>query len=346
MLDLEKLKSPEIKNIIFVCDGGIGKAICSTAVIKRIAEEFPTKKIIVMTGYPDIFMYNPNVYKVFNFGNPLYFYDDYVNKESFVIRVEAYTDYGYMSEEVHLIDAWCRMIGIERKGANPEMFFMDNEIEAAKAYVDKITSGGKRKFVMFQWIGGIVPQAKDDMALIDAVNRMHRRSISKSVAQKVVNKLVSRDYVVGVVQHENFPDIKGAERLFFPNSPARGVLALLKFSDNFIGIDSFIHHGAMAFDKKGVVIWGGTNPKKLGYEAHTNMTKVACKTPFCHRPDSYVFDTTSIGSIWNCPYNQKCLDYDADEIIEAFEKTLDPKSKKAEPVIEPEIEKPCECLQP
>lgn len=319
MLDIEKLKSADIKNIIFVVDGGIGKAICATAVVKRVAEEFPDKRIIVMTGYPDIFMYNPNVYKVFNFGNPLYFYDDYVNKESFVIRVEPYTDYGYMSEEEHIITAWCRMIGIERKDAVPEMFFLDNELEAAKAYVSKLTAGFKKKFVVFQWVGGIVPGAKDELSMLDAINRMHRRSLTKSVAQKVANKLIARDYVVGSVQHENFPDIQGTERLFFPNSPARGIIALLKYSDCFIGIDSFIHHGAMAFNKKGVVIWGGTNPKKLGYDHHTNLTKVACKTPFCHRPDSYVFDATSIGSIWNCPHNTKCLEYDADEILAAYE---------------------------
>ncbi|MBI5873000.1 MAG: hypothetical protein HZB36_02520 [Candidatus Omnitrophica bacterium] len=319
MIDMTRIRETKIKNIIFVAEGGVGKVICSTAVIKRLAEEFPEKKIIVLTGYPDIFLYNPNVYKVFNFGNPLYFYDDYVNSESFVIKVEPYTDYEYMFNVEHIIDTWCKMIGIERKGAMPEIFFLDNEMEAAKAYVDKITQQGKKKFIVMQWIGGIIPQNKDEMALIDAVSRMHRRSLSKSVAQKLANKLVSRDYVVGVIQHENFPDIQGTERLFFPNTPVRGIIALLKFAEGFIGIDSFLHHAATVFGLKGVVIWGGTNPKKLGYEYQRNLTKQACKTPFCHRPDSYVFDSTSIGSIWNCPFNTKCLDYDADDIVSAYE---------------------------
>jgi len=320
MIDLQKLQDDKVKRIIFIADGGIGKTICSTAVVKRLAESFPDKKIIVMTGYPDIFLYNPNVYKVFNFGNPLYFYDDYVNDSSFVIKVEPYTDYSYMFESTHLIDSWCKMIGLERNNAVPEMFFMDNELEAANAYVKKVTGDGKKKFIMFQWIGGIVPQNKEEMAGIDALSRMHRRSIPKSVAQKVSNKLVSRDYVVGVVQHENFPEIQGAERLYFPNTPVRGVIALLKYAEGFIGIDSFIHHASMVFNTPGVVIWGGTSPKKLGYEQHTNLVpKALCETPFCHRPDSYVFDSTSIGSIWNCPYNTKCLQYDADDIIKAYE---------------------------
>jgi hypothetical protein len=328
-MQLEQIKDAKIKHIIFVAEGGIGKVICSTAIIKRLAEEFPEKKIIVMTGYPDIFMYNPNVYKCFNFGNPLYFYDDFVNAESFVIKAEPYTEYNYMFQEQHLIDSWCGMIGIKRNDAMPEMFFMDNELEAAQAYIDKITQNGKKKFVILQWIGGIIPQEKSDLAMLDVLGRMHRRSLPKSVAQKLANKLVSRDYVVGTVQHPNFPDIQGVEKLFFPNAPVRGIVALLKFAEGFIGIDSFIHHAATVFNKNGVVIWGGTNPKKLGYACQKNLTKEVCKTPFCHRPDSYVFDATSIGSIWNCPYNTKCLQCDADEIMQAYEelKLSDTKDK-------------------
>ena len=329
MIDLNRIKEPKIKNLIIVADGGIGKCICSTAVIKRIAEEFPEKRIIVMTGYPDIFMYNPNVYKVFNFSNPLYFYDDYVNDESFVIRIEPYTDYGYMNAELHLIDAWCKMIGIERNGAMPEMFFMDNELDAGKFYVDKITQNNKKKFIMIQWIGGIVPADKNGGSLLDALGRMHRRSLPHKVAQKLANKLIARDYAVGVAQHENFPDIEGAERLFFPNTPVRGVIALLKYAEGFIGVDSFIHHAGACFGANGVVIWGGTNPKKLGYDYQKNLVKTACKTPMCHRPDSYVFDATAIGSVWNCPHNTKCLEYDADEIILAYEElNLTPKKEE------------------
>ncbi len=323
--------SEKIKNIIFVSEGGIGKTIASTAVVKRIAEEYPDKRVIVVTGYPDIFLYNPHVYKVFNFNNPLYFYDDYITPESYVVKVEPYTSYDYMFENKHLIDVWCEMLGIERNGAMPELFFMDNELDAAKAYVEKITMNHKNQFVMLQWIGGLVPQAKDDGAVFDSVMRMHRRSLSKSVAQKLTNKLISRGYTVGVVQHENFPNIEGAERLFFPNTPVRGVIALLKFAEGFIGIDSFLQHAGAAFGKKGVVVWGGTHPKRLGYDSHKNIVKDgACKSPHCHRPDSYVFDANPNTGIWNCPFNTACLKFDADEIVSAYEEMIDSKKGVAQ----------------
>jgi hypothetical protein len=293
-------------------------------VVKRLKEEFPDKRIIVVSGAPDIFLYNPNVFKVFRFDNPLYFYDDYVTPESFVIKAEPYTQYEYFAEKRHLIDVWCEMIGLERKGAMPEMFYLDNELEAAKIYVDKVTSEGKKRFVLMQWIGGIVPKDKTKEGLYDAICRMHRRSIPQSVAQKLANKLVSRDFAVGCVQHENFPDLQGVERVCFP---PRAVIALLKHSEGFIGIDSFLHHAAACLNINGVVLWGGTSPKCLGYECHKNLERTACPTPFCHRPDSYMFDTNNVNGMWNCPYNVKCMEYDADEIITAYEGLFPGKAK-------------------
>ena len=318
MVVADSIRADGIETIIFIVDGGIGKVIASTAVVRRMSEEFPDKRIVVLCGFPDIYLNNPRVFRVFNFSNPINFYEDFVNQKSVVVKVEPYTDYGYMFGGRHLIDAWCEMIGIKRNGAMPEMFFLEKELARAGSYVKKLC-GGAKKFVMVQWTGGIIPQEKTELSYMDAQMRMHRRSIDKSVAQKLVNKLVSRDFVVGSVQHENTPEIKGIERLFFAGSPVRGVIALLKHSRGFIGIDSFLHHGAAALGVPGVVVWGGTSPDKLGYTEHVNLTRKVCPTPFCHRPDSFVFDASNIGTVWECPHDEPCLKYDADDIIAAYE---------------------------
>lgn len=329
MTNIDRIKDSKIKNIIFISEGGLGKVIASTAVVKRLSEEFPDKKIIVVAGYPDIFQYNPRVHKVFRFDNPLYFYDDYIHPESFILKFEPYVDNRYVFDNEHLIEVWCKQIGIDPKGATPEIFFLDNEIEAAKIYIDKLTGSGKKKFILYQWVGGIIPKDKSKEGFFDVVSRMHRRSLPQSVAQKLANKLISRDYVVGCVQHENFPVLQGVEIV---NFPIRSVIALLKFSDGFIGIDSFLQHASAALQIRGLVVWGGTNPLKLGYSTNKNITRSACATPFCHRPDSYIFDSNNVNGIWNCPYNAKCMDYDADEIIHAFEEFVEAKETKKEEV--------------
>ncbi|MEI6297395.1 MAG: hypothetical protein WCO84_07205 [bacterium] len=306
----------EVKNIIFVSEGGLGRVISSTAVVAKLKKKYPDKRILVVAGFPDVFLYNPDVYKVFRFDNPLYFYDDFVTPESRLMHVEPYREHGYLHGNKHLITAWCDMLGLDPEGARPILHFLKKEEEAAQIYVDKITAGGKKKFVLLQWTGGIVPKEKNAESYVDSVSRMHKRSISKSVAQKLVNKLISRDYVVGAVQSANHPDLEGVQRIEFP---IRNVMALLKYSDHFIGIDSFLQHAAAAMGVTGVVVWGGTKPERLGYPENVNLTKKACPTPFCHRPNSYIFDANPSGFIWNCPHDEKCMDYDADEIITAFE---------------------------
>ncbi len=325
MNHIEKIRGNEkIKNIIFIAEGGMGKVICSTAIVKRLKEEFPEKRIIVMSGYPDIYLYNPHVYKVFNMGNTTYFYDDYVNSSSYILKIEPYVQYEYIAENQHIIDVWCEQIGMDRKEAMPELFYLDNEISAGKMYVDKLTGNGKKKFILLQWQGGIVPKEKNDLSNFDAKQRMHRRSLPKEVAQKLANKLSSRKYVVACPQHEKFMDLNNVEKVFFP---IRNVIVLLKFSDGFIGIDSFLQHAGKAMGVKGVVCWAGTDPKKLGYDLHANLTKNVCPTPHCHRPDSYTFDTSPTNSIWNCPHNEKCVKYDADEILEEYEKHFNKATK-------------------
>ena len=52
-------------NIIFSIEGGLGKSIMGTAVLKAIKNQYPKSYIIVVTHYPDVFIGNPNANKVF-----------------------------------------------------------------------------------------------------------------------------------------------------------------------------------------------------------------------------------------------------------------------------------------
>lgn len=311
----------KVRNIVFISEGGIGKVVASTAVVKRLREEYPDKKIIVLSGCPELFAYDPNVDEALRFDNPNKFYDRYIrDKESHIFKIEPYVQNDYINNDRHLLDVWCEECGVERKGANPTLHFLKNEYELAKTLHDEITENGKKKLIMFQWIGGLVPQDNKEVTLLDNKLKMHRRSIPKTVAQQVVNKLVAKGYAVGNIAHENFPAMSGSTRIFYN---LRATLALLKYAEGFVGIDSFLHHAAVAMNLKGVVVWGGTNPKKLGYEGQINLAKVACKTPFCHRPDSYLYDGDAHSGLWNCPYDEACLDWTSDEIMKAFEEEVE-----------------------
>ena len=51
-------------NIIFQIDGGLGKSIMATAMVKVIKKRYKNSNLIVVTSYPDVFLNNPNIFEV------------------------------------------------------------------------------------------------------------------------------------------------------------------------------------------------------------------------------------------------------------------------------------------
>jgi len=317
------MKIPEkVRNFVFQVEGGVGKNIYATAVVRALKKAYPDKRITVIAGCPEVFFYNPNVYRTYNFGNPLYFYDDNVNPETMILRLEPYLDYGYINKEKHVVESWCEQLEISCDGIEPDLYFLDNELEMAKFYVEKTQDNAKKEMILLQWIGGKVPEDKSNDKLKMSLMTMFRRSLPITEIEKVVAYLKDK-YVIGNVGHNNFPELKNTNLVFFP---IRSTLALLMYCKTFIGIDSFLQHAAAAkqISKKGLVFWGGTSPKCLGYNTHINITKEVCNTPYCHRPNSYLFDAQANGQMWSCIHNEKCMKYTSDEIIKIFEENFQP----------------------
>ena len=55
--------------VIFNPEGGLGKIIASTAIIKYIQQKYTEHKIVVITPWPEIYLNNPRVYRVYKSGN-------------------------------------------------------------------------------------------------------------------------------------------------------------------------------------------------------------------------------------------------------------------------------------
>ena len=64
------------KYVIFHIDGGAGKSVAATAVCTSIKEKYPEHKLVVVTAWPEVFLHNPKVYRVYKTGNFAYFYEE------------------------------------------------------------------------------------------------------------------------------------------------------------------------------------------------------------------------------------------------------------------------------
>ena len=69
------------QNVIFTIEGGLGKSIMATAILKVIKKEHKKANIIVITGYPDVFIGNPNVNKVLHQQQAVGFYKNYIHNK-------------------------------------------------------------------------------------------------------------------------------------------------------------------------------------------------------------------------------------------------------------------------
>ena len=72
----------QMKNIIFQVNGGIGKSIMATAVCRAIKKTYPDYNLIVLTGYPEVFIGNSNVFRFYRSGMAPYLYEDFVKGEN------------------------------------------------------------------------------------------------------------------------------------------------------------------------------------------------------------------------------------------------------------------------
>lgn len=308
-----KDKIEKCKRVILPINGGIGRNIFATGMIRNFKKTYPDKDIFVVAGFPEIFQNNPNCKRVYGFMNCQHLFEDYIfqNTDTIMLETEPYRHPEYLSGEKHIVECWCEQMDILCDSVLPEMFFTKNEQEMAKTYMTKF----KKPLVLFQHVGGKTPDSCQKSEQIASQGAMYRRSLPDETVQDIVDGLVKDGYVVGSVQSPNQFTPKNVELIHFP---IRAVIGLLPYVSGVIAIDSFLQHAAASLGVKSLVLWGGTSPKRLGYELHTNLRRNVCNTPECHRPNSYAFDIQPNGMMWDCPYSDKCCEYEAELVLQTY----------------------------
>ena len=77
------------KYVVFHIEGGLGKHVASTALLNPIKAKYTDRKLIVVAAWPEVFLSNPDVSRVYTIGQTPYFYDNYIKgKNTIVLRKE------------------------------------------------------------------------------------------------------------------------------------------------------------------------------------------------------------------------------------------------------------------
>jgi len=287
-------------NIIFQINGGIGKCVASTAVCEAIKKQYPESKLIIISGYPNVYLNNPNIYRSYNFGNINYFYEEYIeNKDIKIFAHDPYLETNHIQNKEHLIKTWCNMFNIEYNGELPKVYL--TEIEKT-AFKDKFTSD--KPILLLQTNGGVQNSIKYSWA----------RDIPSNTVQKVIDYF-KYDYNIVHLRRE---DQLKYENTFSVTDDFRVIVSLIEISHKRLLIDSFAQHTAAAINKPSTVCWIANSPNVFGYNIHNNILA----NPFTIKPElkNSMFNKFNIqGDLIEFPYLKEDDIFDIDTIIKTIQ---------------------------
>jgi ADP-heptose:LPS heptosyltransferase len=285
-------------NIIFSVDGGLGKSIMATAVLKAIKKQYKKANILVSTAYPDVFINNPNVNKIITNTNNSGLYRDYIqNKEAKVFIGDPYSTSDYITESKHLIQIWCEMFGVNYDGEMPELFLS----KAEKQYFEPFYKLEK-PIMAIQPHGG-------------AINQPLKYSWVRDIPVPIIEQIIQRFKEDYSIVH-----IKRADQFMYENTIGaldnfRSIAILLTMASKRLLIDSSAMHIATALNLPSVVTWIGTNPKVFGYDMHDNIIANKPTKPI-DLNHSYYQKLPLFEDISKIPYNDLNEVFNVKQIIE------------------------------
>lgn len=290
------------KYVILHVEGGHGKCIQSTAVIRAIKKMHPDRRLIVVASWDAPYFYNPHVWRFYIHGQMQYFFTDFIKSDTIIYRQEVYHSEDHILKRKHLTQSWCDMYNIPFDNYTPELYLNPRELEIAK---DKIKPDG-RPIMLLQTHGG---GGKSQYSV-----KSWFRDMPIEIAQNLVNHF-NKTYRILHIRNPDQPALQGVEML---NLPLRELYAVFPLSTKRLFIDSFSQHTAAALGLQSTVVWIGNKPEVFGYPEHINILPNANYinelTKF-----SYLEDFLIDGQIQQFPYDTVNL-FDINQIIEAVNK--------------------------
>ena len=290
------------KYIIWHIQGGLGKNIAATALCNDLKQQYKDRKLIMVVSYPEAFLSNPVVDRVYALGQSPYFYQDYIEGKDIVLfRHEPYNQTAHVTKKQHLIHNWCDLLGIEYKNQQPVLF---------PNYPQRMTTGiwQRSKPVMVIQTGGGPMQGQK-------FSYSWTRDMPIEVAQEIINKYSQQYHIIQVTRPDGY-QLPGAERIDGALSNME-LFSLLVTSQKRILIDSCLQHAAAALKLQSTVLWVGTSPTVFGYSSHKN---IIAKLPKKANQliGSYLFDYQFENNMHECPYMDVKDMFNIEEIFKSI----------------------------
>lgn len=272
-------------NLLLSINGGIGKNILATAVVKNYRKKYPNSEIVILTAWSDVWLNNNEVDKVLDINRPNSLYDDYISMDYKCVFYDPYQDEDYLRGTKHLIEIWCNLCECEYDSEiQPEIKFnKSEEIRNTLKFHELLTN----KLLILQANGGSHNQGYS-----------WSRDLPSNEVLDIIKPYVD-EYKILQIRTPEQPKFIQEEY----NFSLREWFWLISKASKLILIDSFAQHCARAVDKKADVYWIGGKHEVVGYELHNNI----------YPKESYKLDYDNnyrlsnnydiMGNLYECPFS-------------------------------------------
>lgn len=229
-------------------DGGIGRVLASTGAVKELCQK-QEKKPIVLTSWPEVFWFNPCVYKVYSL-NREWLFDDVIRQGDFVLP-EPYHQRKYYTQQQHLSASFNEILNQKDAHVLPELYLTQQEKIFGLEFVENVRkTTGKQTVIAYQPFGaGFTIQDSDPT----------HRSLSFDRASKLAS--MADDVMFLNCSHISLDHANVWQRQF----TMRELFAVVFACDYVVCVDSAVSHIGAAFGKKGILLLGATFEKNVGY---------------------------------------------------------------------------------
>lgn len=298
------------KYVILEVTGGIGKNVVATSVLKPLKEKYKDREIIVVSSWPEVFLYHPIPHTVYKYSYTPNFYNKYIeSSDSIFIRHDPYSDSDFINGKVHLIESFFKICGLERS-----LLVNKPDVHMNSLFEDRMAthfSNIDKPLMVIQTHGG-------GQGLKD-VSYAWPRDIPKYLIEDIIKRNKEKYHIVEICN-------KGSQRVDNDSTictpditSTLDVMAILKMSKKRLLIDSFLQHIAASWDLPSTVLWIGTSPHQYGYSIHDNILPHVAEMEGFKTPNAYFRKYKLEGSPDEYPFKSNKI-FDANIVQESIEK--------------------------
>lgn len=296
--------------------GGIGKCLVFSSFIPKLYKKYG--EFNIMSPWQDLFEGVEGVRRSISISVE-YGYEDYFKGQDRVAP-EPYNNNDFYRKKIGLREAYAREMGLEYNDEEDLPFSPTSFNPAVKEKIDELTKDGG-KYIVVQFMGG--NQAMNGKQNQKTMTKDYPPKLIEEFVMKFLKKYEKRNYRIvnyGLPFEFAIPNTLPTDDI-----PYTAAGYLLSKAETFVAVDSNLQHFSACREvkKKGVVLWGATDPVSFGYKHNVNLSgECPYKDLHCNRP--YFMPTSDVvgkGNPWMCK-TKDCVEISPDAILKELEPIL------------------------